>query len=126
MRLAARQPAGQRRLKAAVVTEQLQRLAGIAVTVEVEELPGGALGWRTRIGYAVDGKGRVGLRRHRSHHVEPIAECLLGVEGVGDAPELARRWPGVSALDIATGDAGERSVLTHRPVAAAPRTTPAR
>ncbi|MCA1655811.1 MAG: TRAM domain-containing protein, partial [Pseudonocardiaceae bacterium] len=34
---------GQRALKAAVVAEQLRRLAGLDVAVEVEELPGGPL-----------------------------------------------------------------------------------
>jgi tRNA/tmRNA/rRNA uracil-C5-methylase (TrmA/RlmC/RlmD family) len=37
-------PEAQRALKAAVLAEQLQRLAGIDRPVEVEELPGGALG----------------------------------------------------------------------------------
>ena len=37
---------------------------------EVEELPGGLLGWRTRTVYAVDDDGAVGLRRHRSHDIE--------------------------------------------------------
>lgn len=41
----------QRALKAAVVREQLQRLAGLAVDVEVEDVPGApdGLGWRTRV-----------------------------------------------------------------------------
>ncbi|HEY9472736.1 MAG TPA: TRAM domain-containing protein, partial [Mycobacteriales bacterium] len=65
-------PDAQRRLKAAVVREQLARIAGTTdVAVTVEELPGGPLGWRTRVQFAVDVDGRVGLRRHRSRQVEP-------------------------------------------------------
>src|SRR3954467_6986619 len=55
-------PAEQRRLKAAVVREQLARLAPVDVDVdvdtdvevEVEELPGGPLRWRSRARFAVD------------------------------------------------------------------------
>src|SRR5947209_1094225 len=45
----------QRSLKAAVVAEQLQRLAGLDVAVEVEALPGGLGEWRTRLRMVVDG-----------------------------------------------------------------------
>jgi tRNA/tmRNA/rRNA uracil-C5-methylase (TrmA/RlmC/RlmD family) len=76
----------QRALKAAVLREQLQRLAGVERDVEVEELPsqddrGGLLGWRHRERLAVDGEGRAGLRAHRSHDVLPIADCPLVPEG---------------------------------------------
>ena len=64
------EPAEQRRLKAAVVREQLARLAGLDdVAVTVEELPGGPLRWRSRARFAVDRQGAPGLRRHRSHDV---------------------------------------------------------
>ena len=69
-------PAAQRELKAAVVAEQLARLAGLEMTVPVEELPGGALGWRTRVRYTVDAAGRAGLLAHRSHEVVPVDRCL--------------------------------------------------
>src|ERR1700712_1147654 len=46
--------AAQRSLKAAVVREQLTRLAKLPdVPVTVEELPGGLLGSRTRVRYAI-------------------------------------------------------------------------
>lgn len=71
------EPAYQRELKAAVLGEQLRRLAGIDREVVVEELPGGPLGWRHRVRLAVDAEGRAGLRAHRSHDVLPIADCPL-------------------------------------------------
>jgi tRNA/tmRNA/rRNA uracil-C5-methylase (TrmA/RlmC/RlmD family) len=74
-------PALQRELKAAVLAEQLRRLAGIDRAVEVEELPGGALGWRHRVRLAVDADGRAGLRAHRSHDVLPIADCPITPAG---------------------------------------------
>ena len=75
-------PAAQRALKADVLAEQLRRLAGIERAVEVEELPGGALGWRHRVRLAVDEHGRAGLRAHRSHDVLPIDDCPLAPPGV--------------------------------------------
>src|SRR6201997_4149908 len=51
----------QRALKAAVIGQQLARLAGIDREVAVEALPGDApapgLGWRTRVQFAVDRNG---------------------------------------------------------------------
>ncbi|WP_232663407.1 class I SAM-dependent RNA methyltransferase [Pseudonocardia sp. TRM90224] len=71
------EPAEQRALKAAVLAEQLRRLAGIELDVVVEELPGGPLGWRSRVRLAVDEEGRAGLRAHRSHDVLAVADCPL-------------------------------------------------
>ena len=68
----------QRRLKAAVVREQLQRLAGIDWDVVCEAVPGdqNGLRWRTRMQY-VDVDGRHGLRKHRSHEAVIVEDCLL-------------------------------------------------
>jgi tRNA/tmRNA/rRNA uracil-C5-methylase (TrmA/RlmC/RlmD family) len=69
-------PAGQRRLKAAVVREQLSRLAGIDLDVEVEEVPP-TLRWRSRMRY-VDLPGGVrGFHVHRSDEVVEIDDCLI-------------------------------------------------
>ena len=85
-------PEAQRRLKAEVLAEQLRRLAGVERAVEVEELPGGALGWRTRVRLAVGPDGRAGLRAHRAHDVIPIADCPLAPPGVLP-PALDAHWP---------------------------------
>lgn len=77
------EPAHQRRLKAQVVAEQLQRLAGVTWDGEVEPVPGDADGlrWRTRMRYhPVPGGGR-GLRAHRSERVVPVEDCLLEAPG---------------------------------------------
>ncbi|HEY5978975.1 MAG TPA: TRAM domain-containing protein [Microlunatus sp.] len=96
---------GQRRLKSAVLTEQLHRLAGIAWDGEVEpvETPGteDGLGWRTRMRYQVDEQGRAGLRKHRSHEIQPLpAEgCPIAHPA---APAVAdRTWePGAGVLAL--------------------------
>ncbi|MDN5859586.1 MAG: TRAM domain-containing protein, partial [Pseudonocardia sp.] len=82
----------QRELKAAVLAEQLRRLAGLDVEVPVERLPGGSLGWRSRVRLAVDQLGRGGLRAHRSHDVLPVADCPLAPPGML-APVLAGELP---------------------------------
>lgn len=71
--------AAQRRLKADVVREQLRRVAHLDVDVEVEAMPGDADGlrWRTRQRYVALPDGRRGMRKHRSHEVVPVEECLL-------------------------------------------------
>ena len=66
----------QRRLKAAVVSEQLARLAGLEREVVVEEVPP-ELRWRTRMQYVELPGGGVGLHKHRSHEVVQIDDCLI-------------------------------------------------
>jgi tRNA/tmRNA/rRNA uracil-C5-methylase (TrmA/RlmC/RlmD family) len=110
-------PAAQRALKAAVVTEQLRRLAGIERDVTVEELPGGALGWRRRVRLAVDDEGRAGLRAHRSHEVLRIADCPLVPPGALP-PVLDRAFVPLAEVEVVvdadgvphTGEAGETVV----------------
>jgi tRNA/tmRNA/rRNA uracil-C5-methylase (TrmA/RlmC/RlmD family) len=76
----------QRELKAAVVREQLQRLAGLEREVVVEEVEP-LLGWRSRMQYVDLPDGRRGLRKHRSHDVQPVEECLIAAP---DAVEQQR------------------------------------
>jgi tRNA/tmRNA/rRNA uracil-C5-methylase (TrmA/RlmC/RlmD family) len=105
-------PAEQRRLKAAVVREQLTRLAGLDdVAVTVEELPGGPLRWRSRARFAVDRSGAPGLRRHRSHDVVVLDDCPITVEPAA-AAVLQRRWPGAGAVDVSIDSTG--AVTTTR------------
>ncbi len=69
----------QRRLKADVVREQLRRVAKLDVDVVVEAVPGDqdGLRWRTRQRYVPLPDGGRGMRKHRSHEVVPVEECLL-------------------------------------------------
>ncbi len=103
----------QRELKAAVVAEQFQRLAGLEVDVVVEALPGDEEGirWRTRTEFAIDDSGAAGLRRHHSHEVIPIEDCLISTERVIETGVLDRRWP--TATSVAVVDAsGETGAVT--------------
>lgn len=79
----------QRELKAAVVAEQLRRLAALDVAVAVEELPGAGdgFGWRTRVRWGLDATGRIGPRATRSHDVVAIsssAPCEIAAPGISE------------------------------------------
>jgi tRNA/tmRNA/rRNA uracil-C5-methylase (TrmA/RlmC/RlmD family) len=108
-------PEAQRALKATVVAEQLHRLAGLDVAVEVEELPGGPLRWRTRQRLAVDDVGRAGLRAHRSHSVLPLEDCPISVPGVLDGV-TDRAWPPGTEVESVVDDLGGRHVALREPV----------
>lgn len=104
--------AEQRALKAAVVREQLARLAGLDRDVVVEPVAGDdeGLRWRTRLRLAVDDTGRAGLHRHRSHRIEPIDDCLIAVPDA-DVPGLAgRKWPPGAEVRVDVTSTGERAV----------------
>jgi predicted RNA-binding protein with TRAM domain len=107
----------QRALKAAVLRQQLRRLAGLDREITVEPLPGdeepgAGLGWRTRVQFAVRPDGVAGLRAHRSHEVIDVGECVIAHQGITELGLMARRWPGTSSVEalVATGSA-ERAVI---------------
>ncbi|MGO4257317.1 class I SAM-dependent RNA methyltransferase [Marmoricola sp. RAF53] len=86
----------QRALKAAVVAEQLQRLAGLTTDVVVEAVPGAVsdpgqdgLRWRTRMQYVPAPGGGRGLRKHRSHEVVPVEDCLIAAPGAREVLDRA-------------------------------------
>lgn len=107
----------QRVLKAAVVREQLARLAGLDVDVHVEPVPGDqdGLRWRTRVEFAVDGRGRAGLRRHRSHDVVPLDDCLIATEAVVSSGVLGEVLPGAEAVDVVAPTGGPGPVVVRLP-----------
>ena len=104
----------QRRLKSALVSEQLRRVAGIERAVEVEPLEGSSdgLGWRTRVRFAVDGSGRIGLRKHRSHDIEPVGRCPLATEAVSLVDVGAARWRGAHHVEVTASPEGGVPVVS--------------
>ncbi|GLY78161.1 putative RNA methyltransferase [Actinoallomurus iriomotensis] len=115
----------QRALKAAVVEEQLRRVAGISREVVVEEVPGApdGLGWRTRVQFSIRRDGAVGLRRHRSHAIEPIDECLIAHPQVEALGIERKRWTGASGVEavVSAGTGDRLAVLSARGRARVPR-----
>ncbi|MFC4903575.1 class I SAM-dependent RNA methyltransferase [Kocuria oceani] len=110
----------QRRLKAAVVAEQLSRLAGLETVVEVEAMPGEdplGLGWRTRAHFAVDAAGRIGMHPHRDAAVVPVESFPLVVPAIDELRLSALDLRGAVRVDVAA-PAGGGTPLVHLSLAA--------
>jgi tRNA/tmRNA/rRNA uracil-C5-methylase (TrmA/RlmC/RlmD family) len=112
----------QRRLKAAVIRQQLRRIAGIERDVMVEPLPGDddGLHWRTRVRFAIRPDGVAGLRKHRSHEVLDVGDCPIAHPLVQQADATGQRWEGARSVEVvAAPGSGERALIvspaTSRP-----------
>jgi tRNA/tmRNA/rRNA uracil-C5-methylase (TrmA/RlmC/RlmD family) len=113
----------QRSLKAAVIRQQLRRIAGLDREITVEPMPGDedappgmaardGLGWRTRVQFAVGEDGVAGLRAHRSHRVIDLGTCLIADPALTDLGITARRWPAAASVEALVSPAsGERAVI---------------
>ncbi|WP_432067156.1 class I SAM-dependent RNA methyltransferase [Streptomyces sp. C10-9-1] len=121
-------PGAQRRLKGEVIAEQLQRLAGLTpeqagwdgtvMPAPGDKLPAGEVpAWRTRVQYAIDPEGRAGLRKHRSHEVQPVDHCMIAAPGVTELGIEKQDWPQMATVEAiaATGSHDRQVVLTPRP-----------
>ncbi|MFJ5923637.1 class I SAM-dependent RNA methyltransferase [Kitasatospora sp. NPDC092948] len=115
-------PGGQRKLKGSVLTEQLAKLAGLtpeeacwdgSVEPVGGKLPAGEVpAWRSRVQYAVDEDGTIGLRKHRSHDIQPIDRCLIAAPGVTELGIESRDWTGVAGVEaIAASGSSDRQVI---------------
>ena len=112
----------QRALKAVVIRQQLSRIGGLDREVEVVPVGGDetgsgwrtgpetGLGWRTVVSFAIDRSGRPGLRRHRSHEIVPVEECLIAHDADHgrrrDRPPMAvscTQWRSASSPPPANG-----------------------
>ncbi|GAA3908407.1 class I SAM-dependent RNA methyltransferase [Actinoplanes auranticolor] len=112
-------PAAQLEWKTAVVKELLGRMGGLSgeriaeLDVRVRPLPGGPLGWRSRVRYAVDAAGRPGLLQHRSHQVVPVDRCLIAHPGLQKLDVTGRLWPEAAAVEVVASTGGDVSVLAR-------------
>ncbi|MQS38592.1 class I SAM-dependent RNA methyltransferase [Streptomyces katsurahamanus] len=121
-------PGAQRRFKGEVIAEQLLRLAGLTpeeagwdgtvMPAPGDKLPPGEVpAWRTRVQYAIDAEGRAGLRKHRSHEVEPVDHCMIAAPGVSELGVEKRSWPQMASVEAiaATGSHDRQVILTPAP-----------
>lgn len=112
-------PGRQRELLGDVVGEQLQRLAGLDWPVQVRAVQPEALGWRTRMGWSVGTDDVVGLRRYRSHEVEPVDVCPIA------HPEMplvgAHPRPGVRRIDTVVSSTAQQVVVADGQLVAGPQ-----
>ncbi|SCF28790.1 class I SAM-dependent RNA methyltransferase [Micromonospora chokoriensis] len=113
-------PDAQLAWKTAVVREQLVRLGGLTdveldrLDVRVRALPGGLLGWRSRVRYAVDAADRAGLLKHRSHEVVPIDRCRIAHPDIQRLPVLSERWSAADAVETVASTGGDVTVTEIR------------
>lgn len=109
--LAFAEPAYLRELKAAVVANQLARLADHRWEGVAEPLgDGAARGWRTRVRLGTDDDGRVGFHRYHSTEVVTDLRCGQLPEALLDGLAGARFSPG-EQVHVALDDDGDRHVL---------------
>ncbi len=107
---------GRRGARAAHPAGRAHRRSVDALGVRVEALPGGPLGWRSRVRYAVDAAGRAGLLKHRSHEVVPIDRCLIAHPAIQELPVLAptgARWPDADAVETVASTGGDVAVVAY-------------
>lgn len=73
--------------------------------------------WRTRVQFAVDAEGYAGLRRHRSHEIERIDQCLIAAPGVTELGIETREWPDTASVEAiaATGSNDRQVIVTPTP-----------
>ncbi|WP_349899513.1 class I SAM-dependent RNA methyltransferase [Parafrigoribacterium soli] len=107
-------PDHQRELKRQVLTEALQRMAGIDSDVTVEALPGAedGTGWRTRVRLHVAEDGTPGPYSARSHRVVPVQELPLATPELAAIAPLTETFPGESVIDVIAPSSGNPWVLT--------------
>lgn len=103
--------ARQRELKADVLEEALDRMAGIKLRVPVEAAPSddeaNGLGYRTRVQLHVDQAGNVGPYRERSHEVVRVKDLPLAVEDIREIEMHKRNFQNAKKVEIATSNTGQ-------------------
>jgi tRNA/tmRNA/rRNA uracil-C5-methylase (TrmA/RlmC/RlmD family) len=117
--LAFAEPEAARRLKGAVVANQLARLGGYhwrdedaAAAEPVGDV--GATGWRTRVRLDTSGEGRAGFHRYHSSELVTELNCAQLPAGMLDGLNNWV-WPPGAQLHVAVDDDGNRHVVQSGP-----------
>jgi tRNA/tmRNA/rRNA uracil-C5-methylase (TrmA/RlmC/RlmD family) len=117
--LAFAEPDAARRLKGAVVANQVARLGGYqwrdedsAVAERVGD--GGATGWRTRVRLDTSAEGIAGFHRYHSSELVTELNCAQLPDGMLDGLN-DWRWPPGAQLHVAVDDDGDRHVVQSGP-----------
>ena len=117
--LAFADPAAARRLKGAVVANQLAKLGGHHWCDERDAFAeplgtGVAAGWRTRVRLDISDDGRAGFHRYHSAELVTDLNCAQLPHGALDG--IAERdWPSGAHLHVALDDEGARHVVQSGP-----------
>ncbi|MGV1078747.1 MAG: class I SAM-dependent RNA methyltransferase [Candidatus Nanopelagicales bacterium] len=106
----------QRAIKAAVIVDAMRRIGGIDRIGDVEladvvavRAPdsGSGLNWRTRMRFATDGDGVLGLRAANSRRVIAASNCPISSTGIRSAVAGVAEWPTDSEVVAAESSSGE-------------------
>ncbi len=130
--------ARQRSLKADVLSEQLNRLAGVGQfpdgwTGTVEAVGGSSaapgavdgatydggdgLRWRTRASFSVTPGGKLGMHAHRSVDIVPIQEMPLAIDTINNLRLWDLDLQGVDRVEVAAPANGSRPLVLLAPAA---------
>lgn len=111
----------QRLMKAEIIREQLVRvgkcdstdplLIGLVVQSCGDDVSG--FGYRTRMDFVADERGRIGLRAARSHDVIALSECPLAVDAVNDSEAFHQPWAPGADIRVVRADSGTVVVVEH-------------
>jgi tRNA/tmRNA/rRNA uracil-C5-methylase (TrmA/RlmC/RlmD family) len=117
--LAFAEPDAGRRLKGAVVANQLARLGGYQWRDEDSAAAepvgdGAATGWRTRVRLDTTGEGRAGFHRYHSAELVTDLNCAQLPAGMLDGLD-DWVWPPGAQLHVAVDDDGDRHVVQSGP-----------
>jgi tRNA/tmRNA/rRNA uracil-C5-methylase (TrmA/RlmC/RlmD family) len=104
--------AAQAMWKSAIVTEHLQRIAGVERDVEVLAAPSPASGSRTRLRCGVSEDGELALRQARSHDLVTIDSCWISSSRF--APAFANSWEGAEEVELRAIGEGDPFALVRR------------
>jgi tRNA/tmRNA/rRNA uracil-C5-methylase (TrmA/RlmC/RlmD family) len=103
----------QRTLKAKVIEEQFNRLAKLAIKVEVEEVPP-TIGWRSRMEFNISKSGKVAMFRSRSNELIEIDSCKIADSRISiDEINSKKLAPGTKVEAIVDGE-GEVQIVDSR------------
>ncbi len=105
----------QQSLKTEILKEQHVRLGKLTpdnpllVNLRVNSLPGDndGLGYRTRIEYSTDGRGRLGFKKHSSNDVIAINECKVARPEITGDGFTNVPWAANSEIRVVVSSSGE-------------------
>ena len=110
--------ARQRELKADVLEEALDRMAGIKLRPVVEAAPGddenNGLGYRMRVQLHVDEAGHVGPYRERTHEVVRVKTLPLAADDIQELSMHTKNFQDVKKIEIAASSTGQLQWLVDK------------
>ncbi|WP_443094893.1 class I SAM-dependent RNA methyltransferase [Rothia koreensis] len=111
-------PDTQTRLKKQVIAEQLTRLGrmdpesdllrGLVVDA-LDRTPDG--GWRTRVHWAVDDTGRLGMHPYHGADVLPVQELPFAVEAINALHLWEGEWRNIQRVDVAAPSSSDPALV---------------